>query len=98
MSFKFEAVPDQDNETMVSVVINGTIVGTAWLDSSRVYDRAGRPTPRFNKRWFARLDGSDDIIGKGEARATSRKGDGFFDRHSAVEALLQVRDQARSER
>jgi hypothetical protein len=65
-------------------------MGVVWRQKSRVFDSHSRPTPRFNNRWFARREGADDsdIIGKGMARATSRKGDGYFDRFHAVEALL----------
>lgn len=87
---------EEDDETLVSVVLNGKIIGTTWRDKSRVYTMAGLPTPRFNNRWFAHLAGTDDdvVIGKGMARAGSRKGDGYFDRHAAVRALLDAREEA----
>lgn len=89
MSFTFKEVPDQDNETLVDVLVNGKVIGQTWRESSRVFNARGLPTPNFRNRWFAQRAGEEDIVGKGEARATSRKGDGFFDRFSAVAAMLK---------
>ena len=97
MSLVFEkVVGEEDDEFLVSVVLNGKVIGTTWRDRSRVYTTAGVPTPRFVNRWFSRLEGADDdeIIGKGMARAGTRKGDGYFDRHAAVRALLDASTEA----
>lgn len=91
MSLIFEKVPDEEDESMVRVMLNGKSQGVVWRQKSRVFDSYGRPTPKFNYRWFGRREGADEdeIIGKGMARATSRKGDGYFDRFRAVEALMK---------
>lgn len=96
MSLVFEKVSEEEEDDMVfRVVLNGKPKGVVWRQKSRVFDSYGRPTPRFNNRWFARLEGADEdeIIGKGIARASSRKGDGYFDRFHAVEALLKSENQ-----
>lgn len=94
MAMSFEPVEDGegDDDTCVRIMVNGQSRGMVWCDRSRVFDLRGRPTPRFNRRWFGRREGADedDIVGKGEARATTRKGDGFFDRAAAVRAVLDA--------
>lgn len=97
MSLVFQKVEgEEDHESLVSVLLHGKVIGTVWRDNSRVYTTTGLPTPRFNKRWFAHLAGTeeDEIIGKGMARAGTRKGDGYFDRHSAVRTLLDTHTEA----
>lgn len=102
MSFTFEPIPDpddEDNDTMARVLVNNRSIGIVWREKSRVYTKSGYPTPKFNNRWFARLEGADedDVIGRGEARSTNHKGDGFFDRFTAVQTMLERRKEQRNQ-
>lgn len=89
----FKDVPDQDDESLADVVVNGKTVGRVWRELSRVYTKRGVPTPSFKSKWFARrVDAPDDEddVGRGEARATSHKGDGFFSRVEAANAMCKA--------
>lgn len=87
--YSFSRIPDSLKSAHAKVEINDREAGEVWREQVNVPVKAGGRTLKW--RWFARIQGESNVLGKG-TRSAMILGAGYTSKNNAADVLYHGRE------